>query len=59
MYIELQPPMAEVLNIIRLTDKYVLTDENNREVLTLSQFDDVLLDALLTLSPERLQIYNP
>lgn len=59
LYIELQPPMAEVLNIIRLTDKYVLTDENNREVLTLSQFDDVLLDALLTLSPERLQIYNP
>lgn len=58
MYVELQPPLVHKILITVKDNRYIVFDENYQEILSLTDFEDTMLDILITLSPEIIYIYN-
>jgi len=58
MYVELQQPMVHKVLITVQNNKYVVLDEGYQEILSLADFEDTMLDILITLAPEIIYIYN-
>ena len=50
VYTELQSPLVESIKITPMEDKIKVTDNNEKEILSLIGFDEVLLDVVLTLA---------
>ena len=59
VYTELQIPMTELIVVLYDVNKYIVADESGEIIFTLTNYDDVLLDAILTLSPNKIAIVNP
>jgi len=58
VYTELQSPLVESIKITPMEDKIKVTDNNEKEILSLIGFDEVLLDVVLTLAPREIIINN-
>lgn len=59
VYTELQIPMTELIVVLYDVNEYIVADESGEIIFTLKNYDDVLLDAILTLSPNKIAIVNP
>ncbi len=59
IYTELQIPLIDLININQINDRIRITDLNQKEIFSLViGFEDILLDVILTLSPQEIIIYN-
>lgn len=58
LYIELQVPLIDTVNIVCDHDKYIVSDSKGNEIFTLIHYDDVLLDVILTLAPRSIIIIH-
>lgn len=59
LYTEFQESVIDELNIVKLKNKYIVFENNGNEIVSVSKFDDILLDILLTLAPKKIYLYNP
>ena len=57
-YIELQQPMVSAVYITAQQGSYKILDEEFCEIASLKNFEDTMLDILITLAPEKIYLYN-
>lgn len=59
LYVNLQEAVINRINITVDADgKYIITDSHMREIFTLINYDDTLLDVIITLAPKKIKIYS-
>ena len=58
MYVELQQPLIRKILITVQNNRYIVLDDQYQEILSLIDFEDAMLDILITMSPEIIEIYN-
>lgn len=58
MYVRMQTPLVDEINIFAYDGKYFVKDARGNEIFTLVDFEDTMLDIIITLAPERINIYD-
>lgn len=58
-YLSMQPSMVQAIYLMQNGAEYRITDENQQTILTLSKFEEPLLDMIITLAPKEIYIQNP
>ena len=58
MYAELQSPLIDLIKISQMNDCIIMTDLNGKEFFSLTGYDDILLDVLMTLSPREILVID-
>ncbi len=58
-FLDLQPSLVPIINLIQDGTDYLITDENQQTILTLSKYDEPLLDMIITLAPKEINIKKP
>ena len=58
MYLDFQQPLIDSIEIFSFNEGYTIKDCNGRKILNLYFYDDVLLDVMLTLAPNKIIIKN-
>ena len=57
-FAQMQPSVTEFVILLYDEDKYIIADESGEVFLSLANYDNILLDILLSISPERIAIIN-
>lgn len=58
LYINMQETLIDNISIAVKDNKYVITDKYNNILFNLIEYDDALLDVVVTLAPKKIKIYN-
>ncbi len=58
LYINMQEALIDNISISVIDNKYVIRDKDKNVLLNLIEYDDALLDVVVTLAPKKIEIYN-
>lgn len=58
MYVNMQKPLIHKILITAENGRYIVYNETYQEIISLTDFEDTMLDILITLSPEIIYIYH-
>lgn len=58
LYVNMQEALIDKLLITVVDGKYVICDKNKNILFSFIEYDDSLLDLLVTLAPKKIEIYN-
>lgn len=58
LYINMQEALIDKILISVVDNKYVIRDKDKNILLNLIEYDDALLDVVVTLAPKKIEIYN-
>lgn len=58
LYINMQEALIDNISISVNDNKYVIRDKHKNVLFNLIEYDDALLDVVVTLAPKKIEIYN-
>ena len=58
LYVNIQEALIDKLIITVDNNKYIIYDKRKKVLFNLIEFDDSLLDIVVTLAPKKIEIYN-
>ena len=58
LYVNMQEALINKILITVINNKYVVLDCNKKILFSLIEYDDALLDVVVTLAPKKIEIYN-
>ncbi len=58
LYINMQEALVDKISIAVIDNKYLIFDKNKNVLFSLIEYDDSLLDLVVTLAPKKIEIYN-
>ena len=58
LYINMQEALIDKISIAVVDKKYIILDKNKNVLFSLIEYDDTLLDVVVTLAPKKIEIYN-
>ena len=58
LYVNMQEALIDKLLITVINNKYIIMDKKGNILLSLIEYDDALLDVIVTLAPKRIELYN-
>ncbi len=58
LYVNMQEALIDKLLITVIDGKYVICDKKKNILFSLIEYDDSLLDLLVTLAPKKIELYN-
>ncbi len=58
LYVNMQEALIDKIKITLMDNKYVVLDSYGNTLFSLIEYDDALLDVVVTLAPKKIEIYN-
>ena len=58
LYVNLQEALINKILITVYNNKYIIMDSNKNILFSLIEYDDALLDVVVTLAPKKIEVYN-
>lgn len=58
LYVNMQEALVDKLLITVSENKYIIMDKKRNILFSLIEYDDALLDVIVTLAPKKIELYN-
>ncbi len=58
LYVNMQEALVDKLLITVINNKYIIMDKNRNILFSLIEYDDALLDVIVTLAPKKIELYD-
>lgn len=58
LYVNIQEALIDKLLITVTENKYIIMDKKRNILFNLIEYDDALLDVIVTLAPKKIELYN-
>ncbi len=58
LYVNMQEALVDKLLITVTENKYIIMDKKRNILFSLIEYDDALLDVIVTLAPKKIELYN-
>lgn len=58
LYVNMQEALIDKISISVCDSKYIIRDSRNNILFSIIEYDDALLDVVVTLAPKKIEIYN-
>lgn len=58
LYVNMQEALIDKIKITVIDNKYVVMDKNRNILFSIIEYDDALLDVVVSLAPKKIEIYN-
>lgn len=58
LYVNMQEALINKILITVVDNKYIVMDSNKKILFSLIEYDDALLDVVVTLAPKKIELYN-
>jgi len=58
MYVNLQEALVDKIYVVSNENEYIILDVKQKEIFSVINYDDALLDVIITIAPKRIKICN-